>query len=388
MPTLEDVLKEDRQEFEKAIKEGLISQELRIPINLEEELDIAVSEAKYTLTLEDVRIYFRVAFRSFVAKAAVIEMLVSLFIVLVFNLIAPYLSPFFRNLASYGAVLLLIVLIVVVIVRANSGLLSLAKNLYRINALYKFRQKRRDVQLLAFSSDRKNLKELFEANAYHYGLALNSARAITNIDSKGAAKFENEIIINATRHGVQSIERFTNVFFDPYKEVPKVFLPSVKYNYSNNQIVFLSTDILQSRPKKIEWLLTANPEFPVDIPVPYKYKSELPEQAFSMTTSDLENSGNNLEWFSQHISYPTKILTMEVNFPKEYIPENIGIAVWNTPNVKHLNKIEYERLLRNNSMKLTENGGIVSIKLQVEYPITGVHYVITWLPMIEWSIRN
>ncbi len=58
--------------------------------------------------------------------------------------------------------------------------------------------------------------------------------------------------------------------------------------------------------------------------------------------------------------------------------------MWNTPNVKHLNKIEHERLLKSGAMKLTQKNGVVSIKLQVEYPITGVHYVITWLPTLEW----
>lgn len=384
MPTIEDVIREDDEAFDKAVRDGQISLDLRMPINLEEELNLAIEKFRHRLTLEDIKIYFRIAFKNFLVKVTVVETIISLFVLLLYNFIVPYLSPHLRISLNYIAIILLPTLIIVVIVRANSGLLSLVKNLNRINALYKFKQKRRDAQLLALSADRKNLRDIFESNAYYYGLALNTAKALATINSNGSARFDHEIHINATRHGVQSIERFTNVFYDSYNETPKVHLPDLKFSHSNDQVVFVSADIIQSQSKRIEWLLTANPEFPIDMPVPYKYFSEMTKPAFSMTMDELEKSGNNLEWFSQHISYPTKTISMEVVFPKEYVPENIGMSVWNTPNVKHLNKVEYERLLGNNCLKLTEKDGVVKVKLNVEYPITGVHYVITWLPMFEW----
>lgn len=379
---------EDQKEFEKAVREGLISLSLKIPTNVEEEFVRAINEQSKKLTLEDVRIYIGVAFKTFLAKATMIEMIVSLFVLVAYNLLSPYIPPIMSYWLFIVFIILLITLIISVIIRANAGLLSMAKNLGAINALYKFKQKRRDAQLLAFSSEAKTLKEIFEANAYLYGVAFDSIKVKATINSRGGADFHHEMHINATRHGVQSIERFTNVFFDPYNEPTLPILPEMKYDLSDGQTVFLTPEILSSQPKKIEWLLTANPEYPVDVPLPYVYKTKITGQAFSMTTFDLEKSGNQLEWFSQHISYPTKRLIVQVDFPQGYVPKNAGVAVWNTPNVKHLNKIEHDRLLSNQSSKVYEKDGIVSLVLQVEYPITGVHYVITWMPIFDWDYQS
>jgi len=109
---------------------------LKPPINVEEELNKALEDRSTPTTLSDVRIYFRSAFKSFITKAVVVEMLASLFTLVIYNFVRPYISPVINNWIVKLSTLFLIFLIVLVIVRANSGLLRVAKNLVDRNATY------------------------------------------------------------------------------------------------------------------------------------------------------------------------------------------------------------------------------------------------------------
>ncbi len=362
------------------------AEEIKLPLDIEDELQKAIDREGTNISINDMKIYFRAAFNNFVVKITVVELIGSLLALIIYNFFQAYIPPAVSYWIGVIFVLILIFLIATVIVRANSGLLRIAKNLVEENAFYALKEKRALAQLESFSIERKTHKDLFESNAYLYGLAIDTNKTVVTIDDHGEATMDTALVINATRRGVKSIERYSYVFFNDFEKDFHLDLPTKRFNLKDKQLVILTPETVSLTTTKVDWLLTANPEFPKDTPIPYEYQTKTLAQVFSMTTEELDKSGNNFEWFSQQISYPTKRLFIQIIFPKNYVPQRTDVAVWNTTFVRHLNRIEYQRILNEPSCwSVTSQRDKISLNLSIEYPITGVHYAIVWMPMLEWQ---
>ena len=372
--------------MQEPLRPPIIQEPLRPPINVEEELNKALEDRSSPITMGDVSIYFRSAFKSFVTKIAVVELLTSLAAIVIFNFIQPYLSPVLNYWIVWGFALLLLVIIVTVIVRANSGLIRVAKTLSNRNATYRLNEKRNLAQINSLLEQRKTYKDLYEANAVLYGLAFDTNSTTVTIDKGGKALIETRLLLNATRPGIKVIERYSHVVYGGYDDRFELDIPEKEYVLDSGELVIVRPEIINHSPMKIEWMLSANPEFPVNIPLEYVYVEKTPDKAFSMNQNELDKSGNDHEWFSQQISYPTKRLFIKVIFPKGYRPQRSDVAIWVTPNVKRLNSLEHKRIIEiDKSWNVKISKDIVILSLAVEFPITGIHYAVTWLPMLEWA---
>src|SRR3989304_4415733 len=148
------------------------TEEVRLPLNIEEEIQKAIDKAGPNISINDMKIYFRAAFNNFVVKIAVVELIGSLIVLIVYNFLQVYIPPAASYWLGIAFVLILVFLTITVIVRANSGLLRITKNLVEENAFYALKEKRTLVQLESLSAERKTHKDLFESNAYLYGLAI------------------------------------------------------------------------------------------------------------------------------------------------------------------------------------------------------------------------
>ncbi len=364
-----------------------MAEELKPDIDIEAELNRALEEKDENGSrLNDLKIYFRCAFKRFDQKLAVVGTLFTIFGIIIFEIIRPSLSEIIQSWVLGILLVLFIFIVCLVVLRANSKLVKVAKNLAKKSGGFVFEEKRYKAHIDSLIKKRDSYKDLFESNSTLYGISIDKYETMVEINKQGACEISCELSINAARNGMRAIERFSQIIFSPFEDDFDLKIPKREFVLENGNFVLITPEVIRKEKDRIEWLLTADPEFPVNLPIKYAYTQKTLDQAFSMDMDELDNSKNPLEWFSQQITYPTKRLFIKVIFPEGYRPVNSDVAVWVTSNVKHNNETEYNRIKNSGyfSTKLLEKDRI-AVLIEMEFPIVGMHYGISWKPMLEWK---
>ncbi|MBN1618876.1 hypothetical protein JW887_06085 [Candidatus Dojkabacteria bacterium] len=363
-----------------------MQEDIKFEFDIEDALKDHIKKPFPRLKLEDLKTFYNVGFRSLIAKIAILETFIGL-LLFIFGIAYGELVP--RNvmvITLYVFSSTLLLLIFLIAFKISGGLINLTRDLVYENAHLKHINKRLESEVTALALNTKSHKTLFNANSVIYGLAFDKFKVLANIDPTGTATFNYAFQINATRPGMKSIVRHTHTSYNVFSRNDDLNLPEVDFNLKGNQFITLSPTVLSISDKKVGWEIRAHPEFPKDIRVPYNYKTIFNKKVFSMTLKELEKTKQEYEWVSQRITYPSKIIIIEVVFPVNYTPYDPQFAVWYIEEVHIMNDIEMHRIeeIPNGFvMKRKDNKTVLS--LRVEYPIAGFHYAITWKPDLDWE---
>ncbi len=123
--------------------------------------------------------------------------------------------------------------------------------------------------------------------------------------------------------------------------------------------------------------------------VTYEMMELLPASLYAITEDDLAKRTSDMEYCGWSVNRPTRKLSLRVHFPKDRIPEeNWGLEVRyasaapGLPAPKTLQTEEAARLGQLNQPKLGGSGkGHYTLRLDVEYPMVGLIYVLKWRKM-------
>lgn len=112
----------------------------------------------------------------------------------------------------------------------------------------------------------------------------------------------------------------------------------------------------------------------------YSYRQNFPAQTFITSADELAARRLDFDYSTDMIPYPTERLVSTVVFPHGFIPQWVRYDVWmGKAFVRHVS--EYVRL---ETLGAFESGYTADnrlyMKLDVQYPVRGLIYVLRWMP--------
>lgn len=364
---------------------------VNLPLDIQAEVEESLKNSSYQFSLEDMKMYFGAAFSTLTSKLIVVELIVSLIAFVLGSYFGQVVPEIVRTIAIYVFSVTILGLVLATIYRANSRLIATIQKMGEKYAYFHLHEKRFIAQRESLTSDRKTVKQLFESNAVFFGLAFDENFSTTFIQPDGGADIDYNLKINATGKNITSISRYSHVTFEVFEGQDLPDMPTKNYVYQDDKLVALTPEVIAHDKRKVDWLLRATPRFPMNVPIPYEYRTELHPKAFCMNTEELDVFDIGFEWVSQNISYPTKRLSMKVVFPAGFKPKEASFDIWNTEHVKLTNQLEHDRVASNAgawSMTVDEEEDVITLSLFVEYPIAGIVYAIKWVPPVVWPLEG
>ena len=137
---------------------------------------------------------------------------------------------------------------------------------------------------------------------------------------------------------------------------------------------------------RLSALLTIRPPLIRGQQVQYEMREELPERLYGIGLTEEEQSKRKTpyDYFGWTISRPTKRLRLRVFFPERLTPEGHGLEVRYAsaaPGIpSETFQLEEQRRLGRPSLDGPQADRF-SLKLEVEYPMTGLVYILRWEPL-------
>jgi len=339
----------------------------------------------WSLSLDISKVYVHAAWRNLRSKILFLFTVVAVAAAVVTIIFAGELRLGIRSAIAVVLGIYLLTVLVWTIVRANSSLIFASLGLINHASHQKATIALLEAEVDALKKKKKIYSELYVCNADMYGVAFEDSTSKTNIDASGGATIEYAFRVKATRPGIVAIERWNSLTMDLDPDMDTLGAVEKRENIKKELIVVLQPELIFKTPNSIFWKLRATPEFPVGISVPYEYAPSFQPQAFKMSLEELYETAFDFEWTSQRVSYPTMHLGLEVLLPEGYSPSNTDFDVWNSTRVRVRNRGEYDRLRDDNGAWRQEwKDGRLWLGLDVSYPLLGLTYAITWLPMAIW----
>jgi hypothetical protein len=336
------------------------------------------------LTLKDIALYFHAAWNSFLGKITVFATILTI-VGFIIGLLFPADIPETVKRWSIGIfTAITLLLLIITSVRANNKIYKAYIRVLIDNKIQ--HDKIQELRALnsAYQTTRKTHYELFACNADLYGLCYESAKFSTKIDTTGGANANYELNILASRNDIRAIERYSFCSLDV--EISLETLGAIQVvKKVNSDRVTLTPKIISATKTEAKWKLEASPCFPRGVAIPYSYSPAFHPSAFVMTSDALFKSNQEYEWVGQTITYPTKSLVLKVEFPKGYSPNDLQAVAWYTYHVRIPNSSENERIKRDSIWKMEWNEECLSAALELEYPLLGSCYAITWVPPAVWA---
>jgi len=136
-------------------------------------------------------------------------------------------------------------------------------------------------------------------------------------------------------------------------------------------------NISRTEQQSRSWEFVFNPPIEKGERASFVLTRQSPAGTFLMNLDDLKNSGQEYEYSSQRISYPTKKFAIKILFPPNYNPTRCEAVAWyGRARVKHND--ETRRI--EPGFKHNMTGGICILQLEIPYPLHGLTYAIIWRP--------
>lgn len=223
---------------------------------------------------------------------------------------------------------------------------------------------------------RLNNQDYYDFSCALYGVARDQFSRTIDIHPNGDATIQLSMTINAVRQDVNSLEQAYSI---PHGTVHTNVKDAVG-ELTNGSKVYLSTED-STRTTSVQRLSLQGPVLRGQqgaLLRPFEWFSE---GAFAMTRAELERRKQAIEYSAMKLTYPSNSVRIEVHFPEGYRPEKLDYDVWyGLGEVR--NRVEYARLVALDRSPLAVRDDLKRqvATLQVQYPIVGLTYAITWLP--------
>jgi hypothetical protein len=147
--------------------------------------------------------------------------------------------------------------------------------------------------------------------------------------------------------------------------------------------VDISAQVLRQDGRECYWSLNFAPALKPGQTIAYRFHQNTVPGAFSRSQEEMTGRGLECEFYSVLVTYPTDKLTVCVAFEKEISPLKMSYDVWlGNGRVRHMAeyaKIETQREFVSDRDQEDRIYG----KLEIQYPIHGLRYVLTWLPPVR-----
>lgn len=215
-----------------------------------------------------------------------------------------------------------------------------------------------------------------------YGFVREQFRVLYFIHPDGSAIITYAESFKATNTELPGIEHWSSVSSEP--PLQGNFKISVHPTGKEAEIIPRVT--LETSTKLYYQLLFAPPLKPGSS-LQYKYDVAGPPGMFMVSSDEVSNRKLPFDYVAMEIAYPTNRLEMEVSFPPSVYPDRLKIDVWlgdaRLPLKKELQRIEKEP-----SMKIERREEITVARFTVNYPILGLKYAITWMPIQRSPLQD
>lgn len=231
----------------------------------------------------------------------------------------------------------------------------------------------KDYEILQRRYDDK--KFLHEAISLNYGIVKDRYAVTTQIHPDGSADAIVDQIVRAVSHPVEHIEYSYKI--PTHTEDIGSRITLTEETRVPGHIVTVRSIFKQPRSNHFE--IHFAPPIDVHESVQFVLARHSPVGTFTMDPEQLP-ANQPWEYSRQRISYPTKLLRCRLIFPSGYKAEQIQVAAsYGIAGVVH--RHETARLMKENCLRYEEEGESFVIKLNVEYPIHGLMYLVQWRPV-------
>ena len=218
---------------------------------------------------------------------------------------------------------------------------------------------------------------LYELCSKYFGVCRPATHITIEIDKQGGAKSTYKETWRAA-HG--NVVRFLPHRVTAAHAVPGG--PQFKLEHIPKRSVGIDVraEILQQSAKELAWRVAFDPQLTTCQDVECEYEIKFPPRAFAPDLVTLASWGTWRTDFEFSVTYPTKILDICLRLSSGMNPEAPHAEVWVAPDGQVIHSKEVERIEENKWFKCENEHGLVVLRLHVDYPIQGAHYVICWRP--------
>ncbi len=193
--------------------------------------------------------------------------------------------------------------------------------------------------------------------------------------------------IRATTDRIYSVESYITCPHIPKDttETMEILAKSLHYSKIGIELV---PEIINQNETSIFWKIAFVPALRKNQTIEYEYSQKAPSKAFAMTKKELNKRKMDCEFTSVRISIPAKYFKFRLTFPKNFLPPDYDYAVWlGDGQVTHHE--EYNRVRENKFWKDGMDAkGLLFMELEVQYPIHGLTYALTWVPPLKFPTQK
>jgi len=234
-------------------------------------------------------------------------------------------------------------------------------------------------------------EEVFDYLVTRYGIGYTQLDIQCSIGADGSAFITRDVELIAR----SNLENLDFVLLNPANRDGSWNVPSIRQIHSAT--TGRKVEIIQEHADagRQSSLMQISPPLQAGDSFRYSVKEQLPEKFYSFSESidELQSSKEKGElfglsdYFGWNINRPTRQLNLEISFPDGWVPADDGSKVLyatasSFPSTREQNeeaqRLRYDRVSSNNNR--------YQIKLESQYPMIGLIYIITWLPIYEKRI--
>lgn len=220
-------------------------------------------------------------------------------------------------------------------------------------------------------------KALTEMAGKFFGWRKDTFSSKVLISADGSSESINDVTLTAFAKQVRRIEYISATPSVPDEIEGRLEVSAEPHHEAGVKIIH---EILRSTTKECFWSINFIPDLRAGKTVNYRFKQKCLPHSFALNLDEMRQRGLDLEHYSQQITYPTARFSLRVAFASELSPETIDYDVWlGRGGVRHME--EFIRISQAGFYSTgTDADNRIYGELDVEYPIQGLRYAITWKP--------
>lgn len=220
----------------------------------------------------------------------------------------------------------------------------------------------------------------YQRYAERYGMAYDELQLECTIDPQGSAVIERKVLVTA----YSEISQLETALVVPEKAPEgaqwEFDLPQAKSLDADREVVL---EKVERGDGKISGRLLIAPKLIARDQFGYKMEERLANLfAIGLTEDQLAGRRNPNEYFGWTINRPTRKLSMTIYFPDDFRPRLCDVAVKHASVAPGLPSETYqnEEQKRLGMPHLVKQGKRFALKLDVDYPMVGLVYILSWRP--------
>ncbi len=214
-----------------------------------------------------------------------------------------------------------------------------------------------------------------------YGFLRRRYEAEYRISADGASRALITEMIRAINVDVAGVEHYSQILTkrDAGLEPFAIKSVSVKSPSGESMAGRVRAKPTLATSKRLYYQLLFEPNLKPKEEIQYSFEVAGPPSTFAVSENELFARKLPYDFVSMKIAYPTEEFLMTIRFPNEIRAEELSYDVWLGDARLRLEN-EYQRLRREECLKVERLDTGQVVRLIVKYPILDLKYVITWRP--------